>query len=43
MHLYLELIELFWTFSKKDFLFERKETLEVVVEEEGVEERLVSD
>ena len=43
MHLYLELIELFWIFSKRDFLFERKETLEVVAEEEGVEELLVSD
>ena len=43
MHLYLELIELFWIFSKRDFLFERKETLEAVVEEEGVEELPVSD
>jgi hypothetical protein len=43
MHLYLELIELFWFFSRIDFSFERKETLEVVVEEEGLEELPVSD
>jgi hypothetical protein len=42
MHLYLELIELFWIFSKRDFLFERKGTLEVVVEV-VVEELLVSN
>ena len=42
MHLYLELIELFLIFSKRDFLFERKGTLEAVAEV-GVEELLVSD
>ena len=42
MHLYLELIELFLIFSKRDFLFERKGILEVAAEAE-VEELLVSD
>ena len=37
IHLYLELIELFLIFLKKDFSFGRKGTLEVVVEAEVVE------